>query len=93
MPRVFSRKAFSHLLWAVPPLALCAFTANHVFRDAHPAPPAAPQPPVKVPIEVITSGSEKTKTIYVELESQTIPEPSALLLVPLSAALIFRRKR
>lgn len=92
MPGIFSRKGWIGLLWAVPPVALVAFTASYVLQEVHPVAPSDPAPRVRVPIEVITS-DEKPKTIYVELDPQSIPEPSVLLLVPLSGGLLFLRKR
>ena len=92
MSGFFSRKGFVGLLWAVPPIALMAFTTNHIFQEVRPAAPSELPPRVRVPIEVITA-DEKPKTIYVELDPQTIPEPSVLLLLPLSGGLLFRRQR
>ncbi|WAC21446.1 PEP-CTERM sorting domain-containing protein [Luteolibacter sp. SL250] len=47
---------------------------------------------MKVPIEVLKEG-QSPRVIYVELDTPAIPEPSTMLLLPFSAALMFRRKR
>jgi hypothetical protein len=88
---IFSRKAILSFLWIVPTISLCVFAARQVMGKPTEA-PAFTRPPVKVPIEVLKEGQSPT-VIYVELDSPAIPEPSTLLLLPLSAALMFRRKR
>jgi len=48
---------------------------------------------VKIPIEVINA-NEAAKIVYIELETQTtIPEPSTLLFLPLTALALLRRRR
>lgn len=87
----FLRKPFLTLLWIIPTIALSAFVVEKVSREMNPVPPAKPEM-VKVPIEVIGS-DEKAKIVYIELEAQNIPEPSTLLLVPVSVLALLRRRR
>ncbi len=47
---------------------------------------------VQVPVEVVAKGSA-TKLVYVEMQTQAVPEPGALSLLALSSLLLLRRKR
>jgi len=91
VPLGFIRKHSLTLLWIVPTIALAAFVVEKISREINPPPPGKPEL-VKVPIEVINP-DEKAKIVYIELETQSIPEPSTLLLLPLSALAILRRRR
>ncbi|MBC8127045.1 MAG: PEP-CTERM sorting domain-containing protein [Gloeobacteraceae cyanobacterium ES-bin-144] len=46
----------------------------------------------KVPVEIVAKGSDP-KWVYVEVENQSVPEPSAILLIGFGSLLILRRKR
>jgi hypothetical protein len=87
----FLGKTIITLVWVVPAIALTAFISDKVVRQLHPPPPLKPEM-VKVPIEVIQA-DEKSKVVYVELETHAVPEPSSMLLVPLSALVLLRRRR
>lgn len=79
------------MIWIVPTITLTAFIAEKCIRKANPPPPSPPEL-VKVPVEIIDAGS-KPRIVYVELEAESVPEPSSLLLVPASALLLARRRR
>src|SRR5690606_9820608 len=89
--RDFFRKHFLTLLWILPTIALPSFVVEKISRKMNPAPPAQPEL-VKVPDQVLNAG-EKAKIVYIELETRNVPEPSALLLLPLSALALLRRRR
>lgn len=88
---LFSRKALILSLWVIPTLALLTFAVQKLTAQPdHRL--ELEKPAVKVPIQILKDG-EAPQTIYVELSTPAIPEPSTLLLLPLSAALMFRRIR
>jgi hypothetical protein len=87
----FPRKSFVALIWIVPTIALAAFAVEKIYRERNPIPPVKPEL-MKVPIEMINA-DEKAKIVYVELETQSIPEPSSMILLPLSALALLRRRR
>ena len=91
MPPGFLGKTALALVWIVPAVALFAFAADKVIKDINPPPPPKLEV-LKVPIEVINA-NEKSKIVYIEFESQAVPEPSSLLLLPLSAMVLLRRRR
>jgi len=88
---IFSRKAILSFLWILPTMALCAFAARQMMGKPSET-PGFSRPPVKVPVQVLQEG-EAPRVIYVELDAPAVPEPSTLLLLPVSAALMFRRNR
>lgn len=47
---------------------------------------------LRVPVEVVAKGS-KTEWVFVEVQNQAIPEPSALAMLLFSLALCLRRRR
>lgn len=74
--------------------------ATWVLRAAQPAPklpeihtvstPAGNA--VQVPVEVVAKGAA-TKLVYVEMQTQAIPEPGPFALIALSSLLLLRRQR
>jgi hypothetical protein len=52
----------------------------------------APGNIAKLPVEVVTQG-KGTRTVYVSMPAQAVPEPGLLSLGLVSSLLIFRRKR
>lgn len=78
-------------LWVLPAAGLLAFASHRFVENRRPVP--VPEPvPLKVPIQVI-SPDQDPGVIYVELETRTVPEPSVLLFIPASVAVLFRRHR
>ena len=47
---------------------------------------------VQIPIEIVAKGSA-SKWIYVEVPTQSVPEPGVTLLIPLAGLLLLRRQR
>ena len=47
---------------------------------------------VQIPIEIVAKGST-SKWIYVEVPTQSVPEPGVTLLIPLASLLLLRRQR
>ena len=87
------RKILLAALWITPTIGLVAFTTEQFAFKLAPPPAPEIQTPLKLPIEVITRDSNVSKIVYVEIDASTVPEPSTALLLPLSALLLFRRKR
>lgn len=87
----FPRKAILALLWIVPTVTLTSFISARVSREKNPPPPPQPEL-VRIPVQIIEA-DQKAKVIYVDLEAESVPEPSSMLLLPLSSFLLFRRRR
>lgn len=86
----FPRKAILALLWIVPTVTLTSFISARVSREKNPPPPEPEL--VRIPVQIIEA-DQKAKVVYVDLEAESIPEPSSMLLLPLSSFLLFRRRR
>lgn len=87
------------LLLASPPVAAwmlrAAEPAIHepaIRPTPHAALAASNEAAVQVPIEVVTEGSAP-EWVYVEVRSQTIPEPGSAALAALASLLLLRRQR
>lgn len=91
MPAGVFKKSVLAALWIVPTVLLSAVAAGP-FLHPPPAPAVTVQPPVKVPIEVITK-DQGLKIVYVEIDPATVPEPSLAMLLPLSLSLLLVRRR
>lgn len=59
---------------------------------ANTALPHAANGAVQVPVEVVTTGSAP-QWVYVEVQSQSIPEPGVVSLLALTSLLLLRRQR
>lgn len=87
------------LLLASPPVAAWMLRAAEpaiqepVIRQTPATSPAAPnEAAVQVPVEVVAEGSAP-EWVYVEVQSQTIPEPGSAALAALASLLLLRRQR